>query len=91
MTRLPGVLGGFQHWTSAPQDDSFDYFIAPSKCFTLNDIAKLNDAQNDVSFALDITAKHEYTSREVGKDAPNKGQYTIWWLREGAGGRRESP
>lgn len=31
MTRLPGVLGGFQHWTSAPQDDSFDYFIAPSK------------------------------------------------------------
>lgn len=31
MTHLPGVVGGFEHWTSAPQDGSYDYFYPPSK------------------------------------------------------------
>ncbi|KAF3801877.1 hypothetical protein GCG54_00015099, partial [Colletotrichum gloeosporioides] len=91
MTHLPSVVGGFQHWTSAPRDGSYDYFYAPSKCITLSDIAKLNNAQNYAFFALDITSNHQYASREVDEDAPNKGQNAIWWLREGAGGRRESP
>ncbi|OHE96256.1 hypothetical protein CORC01_08474 [Colletotrichum orchidophilum] len=91
MTHLPGVVGGFQHWKSATYDGSLDYDYAPSNCITLSDIEKLNNAQNYAFFALDITANHEHAICKIDKDAPDKEGDAIWWLKEGAGGRGETP